>query len=1143
MMTSLQFIAASLRHYRRVHIAVAMGVAVATAVLTGALLVGDSVRGSLRDLTIQRLGKVDSALVTPHLFRAALADELAADEEFHNHFVATIPAILTNGTLQSRSGKETRRATNVSVIGAPRLFEFGRGKKVKTLLPGQIAITEPLARELNVNVGDDVLIRLPTAGAIPADSPLGEKGQTAVARTLKVIEILPPEGLARFSLMPTQQPPRNAFTSLRTLQQLLDQPEKANAILVVGNDADHPSNQAAQDILTKSLQPKLEDYGVHVEHITTPVNVEQVAADQLVLPDEIVAAANKVTKNSAQPIVTYLANTITKGTGDSLRKIPYSTISGVDSKPGIGPLLDENDQPIVFADDEIVLNRWAAENLQAAVGDEITVTFYEPESTHGVLNEHVPPLKLKLRAIVELEKPDGTPTAAADPKLTPELPGVTDADSINDWELPFELVEKIRQEDEDYWDKYRTTPKAFVSLATAKRLWPSRWGTISLMRLESGSGGRPDVSAWYEHFIAQSTDAASLGLTFLPIKQLGLDAASGTTPFEGLFLGFSIFLIAAALMLISLLFQLGVQQRTRELGTLAAVGVDKKQITRLLSREGLIVAIFGATIGILLGIAYAWLMITGLRTWWLAAISTPFIELHVSWVSLAIGWLIGIAVSWLTIRLAVRRLVRQPVSRLLGGPLMTNSSPPVAAGGSRRLWPWLRAALVLATIALVVLGFTLQGEAQAGAFFGSGAAVLALLLGEFRRWLRYSTSRSGQPARFSLWQLSALNTTRNPGRSTLTVGLVAAASFLIVAISAFRLETTDAGTGGFDYLATSDQPIHYDLDTPEGRLELGFSDAASKELAKCEVYSLRVAGGEDASCLNLYRPTQPRVLGVPIEFVNRGGFTWAATSDGAEKNPWTALNSDLGKDERGQPIIPVVLDASTAIYSLHLKGVGSQLSIRDAADQPVTLRVVGLLKNSLMQGNLLISEEHFLKLFPDTAGYRFFLIETAGPPRAPDSRVAQTLESTLADVGFDAVDAREKLAAFLAVQNTYLSTFQSLGALGLLLGTVGLAVVQLRSVLERRGELALMRAGGFRAGRLVAMVVLENAVLLLGGLAIGCIAAAVALLPQWAPQEANVPWLALAALLGSIAVVGIAAGWLATRSVVRAPILPALRGD
>jgi putative ABC transport system permease protein len=310
--------------------------------------------------------------------------------------------------------------------------------------------------------------------------------------------------------------------------------------------------------------------------------------------------------------------------------------------------------------------------------------------------------------------------------------------------------------------------------------------------------------------------------------------------------------------------------------------------------------------------------------------------------------------------------------------------------------------------------------------------------------------------------------------------------------------------------------------------------------------------------LNLYRPTQPRVLGVPGALVERGGFDTDPT------NAWPLLRSDLGNDEAGRPVVPVVLDASTAIYSLHLKGVGSRLVIRDAADRSVTLGVVGLLRNSLLQGNVLVSEANFLRLFPDTGGYRYFLIEQVGPPsrggpnRATtgasadvplgsrhlrSAEITQLLETTLAADGFDATDAREQLAGFLAVQNTYLSTFQSLGALGLLLGTIGLAVVQLRSVLERRRELAVMRATGFRGSRLVRMVVWENAVLLLGGLAVGCMSAAVALVPQWVPHEASIPWGTLAVLLGTIAVVGLVAGWLATRSALRAPLVPALRGD
>jgi hypothetical protein len=508
-----------------------------------------------------------------------------------------------------------------------------------------------------------------------------------------------------------------------------------------------------------------------------------------------------------------------------------------------------------------------------------------------------------------------------------------------------------------------------------------------------------------------------------------------------------------------------------------------------------------------------------------------------------------LVVSLLTIRWSIRRLARLSAVRLLSG---VTSETRVAAATSTapttqksRIWSWsaLRIVLGAAALAACGAGFFLRGEAQAGSFFASGAAMLALMLGEIRHRLRKPGSIENLTDNFSLLELAALNTTRNPGRSTLTIGLVAAASFLIIAVSAFRLNTGDGGTGGFEFIARSDLPIHFDLNMPAGRQELGFSEKEEQLLDECRVYSLRLAAGEDASCLNLYQPTQPRVLGVPPALVERGGFDWAEVVKEFRDEPWTALGAKLAPDANGEPVVPVVLDKSTAVYSLHLKGVGSRIKIRDEADRPVTLEVVGLLSNSVLQGNLLVSEENFLEMFPGTAGYRFFLIEAKQSDASDVSGLPAVLESALAGEGFDVVNARDQLEQFLAVQNTYLSTFQSLGALGLLLGTVGLAVVQLRSVLERRGELALMRAGGFPRRRLAQMVIGENAVLLLGGLLVGGLAAAVALVPQWAPQGASLPWKELALLLGLVTVAGLAAGWLATRAVLRAPIVAALRGD
>jgi hypothetical protein len=362
-MDAWRYVLSSLRHYRRIHVAVALGVAVATAVLAGALLVGDSMRGSLRDLTLQRLGRIDSVIMAGHPFREALAGELAADAEFQKQFAAAVPVLLLNGSLQAGSGQDAQRATGISIVGCtPEFWSLGEGGPAKPLAGDEIAVTEPIARELSLKPGDEVLLRIPVATAIPADSTLGKKSGTALSRRFKVAAVLPVEGLARFSVVPSQQLPRNAFLPIGALQQLLEQPGKANAILVAARD-DQISGDEPRNVLERALKPTLADYGLKFEHLDSPTNCFQISADQLVLADEVVRAAEKAFPGGAQPVVTYLANTIAVGEGSAQRTIPYSTITGIDSKPQHGPLFDDMGRPIALDDDEIVLNRWSANRL------------------------------------------------------------------------------------------------------------------------------------------------------------------------------------------------------------------------------------------------------------------------------------------------------------------------------------------------------------------------------------------------------------------------------------------------------------------------------------------------------------------------------------------------------------------------------------------------------------------------------------------------------------------------------------------------------------------------------------------------------------------------------------------------------------
>ncbi|MEM8963552.1 MAG: FtsX-like permease family protein, partial [Acidobacteriota bacterium] len=170
----------------------------------------------------------------------------------------------------------------------------------------------------------------------------------------------------------------------------------------------------------------------------------------------------------------------------------------------------------------------------------------------------------------------------------------------------------------------------------------------------------------------------------------------------------------------------------------------------------------------------------------------------------------------------------------------------------------------------------------------------------------------------------------------------------------------------------------------------------------------------------------------------------------------------------------------------------------------------------------------------------YFLID-APPANLADT--SQTLEGALAPYGFDAVPTGEKIASFLAVQNTYLSTFQTLGGLGLLLGTIGLGVILIRNVLERRKELAAMRAFGFERSTLTRMVVLENALLLIAGLGIGSVAALLAVSGHLITDGATVPWVSLLTTLGIILAVGLLATTIAASGALRTQLLPALKAE
>jgi ABC-type antimicrobial peptide transport system permease subunit len=1104
-------------------------------------------------------------------------------------------------------------------------------------------VNQTLARQLRARKGDDIVVRVLKPSALGSDAALSPRDENTVAIRLKVGAILPPELLGDLSLAAQQTPPANLFLPLESLAEKLGVPARANLLVkgfvftereIIGWDRQRqkwakwlmrrvsswrmraarwldpdvggepvPDEEAlpwlnaqlalawapedAELVVRAVEQPQTATGGEYVQPFI------ELSSRRIFLEPAVVAAALQPRTNllsghgqirtdttddlaasawvtNGVGVLTYLVNLIQAGD----RATPYSMVTAA-GKPYTPPDL---------RDDEIIVNEWLAEDLQVKPGDTVRLSYYAVDSGARLAERTN---AFRVRGVVPMRG------VYADRTLMPEFPGVAKAERTRDWDTGFPLVHTIRDKDEAYWEHHRGTPKAFISLAAGQTIWANRFGQLTAIRYPVPADSF--ASAWPEvvrRTLMANLDPASVGLTFEPVRLRALKAAEQSQDFGQLFLGFSFFLIAAALLLMALLFQFGLEQRTAEVGTLLALGFRPKQVRRLLLGEGVALAFLGGVIGAVAGVGYARTMLRGLTTIWREAVAESALSFHITPLTLLIGLFASVVVSGLTIALVLRRQASRPARELLaeGGEERGAWSVERGAWGGKSVLVAAGAgAGALALIAWAVL----SGEtANAGAFFGAGALVLVGGLSVVGAWLRrlaggghipgtpilspgetekgkrgkgeeetqskrpsplplFSSAPLPQEGRLTLGALGLRSCARRRKRSLATVAMLACGSFLIVAIGVFRLDANrDAtsrasGTGGFALIGESALPVAHDLNSKPGR---DFFALSESDLAGASIVPFRVREGDEASCLNLNRAQRPRLLGVKPELL-KGRFTFAKVAKGADaKAGWEILRghpraaagqSQIANRKSQMEEVSAVGDQNSILWALGKK-VGDTLDFTDERGRAFKVRLVGAVANSILQGSLIIDEEELAKRFPSESGHRMFLIDA---PANSVSQVSATLARAMQDVGLELTPAARRLAQFNAVQNTYLGTFQVLGGLGLLLGSVGLGIVVLRNVLERRGELALLLAVGFLSRAVQRLLLVEHGALLGLGLALGTVAAAVAVLPSLLAPGAQLPFGSLALTLGAVLLNGALWTWGATRLALRGELLEALRNE
>ena len=437
-MRTSTLLARNLAWYWRTNLAVVLGVATATAVLAGALLVGDSVRASLRDLVLSRLGNTEFLVSSGGFFREKLAEELGP----------ACPLITLVGVAAHEPSG--RRSGGVQVYGVDERFWKFQGEAGEAPRGREVLLSAALAEELGSKAGDTILLRVAKPSAIPLESLHGRKENTGQTIRLTM------SGVAKrdFSLRPQQGDVRAVYVPLARLQRDLGLANKVNTIL-----AGH--QQDLQRVLKQRY--RLEDLGLRLRHLETP-DGWSLESDSGMIPDALASVVLSTAKElglRAEPVLSYLANRIRVGD----RETPYSLVTALDAPPAPPQ------------DDEITLNEWAARDLAAKPGDAVTLDFYVWKSD-GRLDTAT--AQFRVAQIVPITG------AAADRRLAPDYPGITESDSLHDWDPPFPLdLARVRPVDEQYWKQYRATPKAFVRLARGRQLWGTRFGSLTSIRISS----------------------------------------------------------------------------------------------------------------------------------------------------------------------------------------------------------------------------------------------------------------------------------------------------------------------------------------------------------------------------------------------------------------------------------------------------------------------------------------------------------------------------------------------------------------------------------------------------------------------------------------------------------------------------------
>lgn len=974
----------NIRYFCRYYKLVSLAVIITVAVITGSLVVGNSVRNTLVKRVAERLGNTETIIFSRHSFM----EERLMDTPLFNKNDRGI--LLSNGFI-SLNG----RLIPVFVWGVSDM----------NISKGTAKINPALQKEIGDNPVDDIILRLPATGLVPSGSIFVTESYTTSLRLLHKGIIEADKG-GNISMKNEQILPFNVFVNREELAETLETEGKINLIFT------------DKQITYKDLE-EIWDYTLSGLSVNNKEGFSEITSDRVFIQEEVISS---ISKNNAEPnrLFSYLANAIEKKN----RSIPYSFVTALDRYNGL-PL----------SQDEIILSDYSASCINARTGDTIQLTYFTSQDLKTLKTDTI---CLKVKMIVPLSE------LMKDNSLSADFPGLSDVERCTDWDsdLPIDM-NLITDEDERYWDLYKSTPKAIIPYEAVAPDWSNAYGSATAIRVTNAD---PDLS---------ELRPKMFGIQLIYPQEMGLYAARNGVDFSGLFLALGFFIIVSAMILMQIPLSEMLYKRRHEIALLKALGYTRKRIRKLLWRESAPVVFASSLIGIFVGLLYTVLIMWLLGNVWKGATHTDGFSVYPGIRTISIGLLIGIGLSLGLLYQAITSSLKDKPYHLKKKKTSLNRRKAIA--------------IIISILALFTIFINVLLVRSVTLFVIVGI----LFIGVATLWGDYLIVRNGAitTTRFDrkkmIWGTLYANKKQAVSSFlTLTIG-----AFIVFSVGLNRQGFADSsqirtGTGGYSLWCESAIPIYHNMGTQAGREKLSLSELPSDtEILQCLRHS-----ADDASCLNLNKVSTPSVLGIDMKALSASDFQITQSIQ---------TSTDT--------VYPALIDATVLTWGL-MMNVGDTLHYINDKGQPVSIVLIGTLANSIFQGNILIDRSLFSEIWQETTGSEVFLLKVN---EAEKEEVKTLLSQALNEYGVKVSTTSERLKQFNTVTDTYLTIFLTLGGIGLLLGIMSFIIVVRKNLAMRRREIDLYRTLGFTDKSIENILYRENRLVPLYAIITGVISALV----------------------------------------------------